>query len=547
MINLQRHFNKISPRQCSITELWDKLGTMYNLQALDEREDLEGEDEEEEVERDFSFKRSEEFVLPLHDYDHLVTEVFREPSSPSPMRTASTTRGREGSQTPSVADSSRASSPEEDDLPRKRRTSRTTKKSDMNETSSPRTSTSSTTAASASTRRATRAKAEATPVTRGRKTVKKYFTIGNIAAFIALASKALADHVEALDPTSFDTKLAPTYEELGTAFSNKKDKVVIAKVDADAHSSLGSRFGVTGYPTIKWFPNGIQGESEPYSGGRDLDSLASFVTKKSGVQSQIKKVVSSVEVVTDATFDEKVVKSGKNVLVEFYAPWCGHCKALAPTYEQVGIDFAREKDVVIAKVDATVETATAKKYGVNGYPTIKFFSADGTTVVEYEGGRAEKDFLKFLNKKTGTRRMEGGRLHKHVGRIEQLDKLAQKWQKASSEPEKRQASEEGLKAALNIIEQDKSTTTTTTTTTTKNDGDKHADAKHYVRVFEKVAESPEFAAQEMTRLAKISESGVLSAAKADDFSVRMNVLEAFTNDDRQEEGIVEDKNDKDEL
>lgn len=37
MINLQRHFNKISPRQCSITELWEKLGTMYNLQALDER------------------------------------------------------------------------------------------------------------------------------------------------------------------------------------------------------------------------------------------------------------------------------------------------------------------------------------------------------------------------------------------------------------------------------------------------------------------------------------------------------------------------------
>ncbi|KAF9423325.1 hypothetical protein BGZ94_008337 [Podila epigama] len=172
MINLQRQFNKMSPRPCTIVELWEKLGTMYNLQALDEREDVAGEEEEEEietdgdelVERDYSFKNSEEFALPLPDFDDLVHEVLRESSrgpSPSPMRTT-----RAQSQTPSVADSSRASSPEEDDLPKKRRTSRTTKKSDLNETSSPRNSSTSTA------RRATRAKAETAP-TRGRKPAKK--------------------------------------------------------------------------------------------------------------------------------------------------------------------------------------------------------------------------------------------------------------------------------------------------------------------------------------------------------------------------------------
>ncbi|KAF9099975.1 hypothetical protein BGX29_006860 [Mortierella sp. GBA35] len=181
MVNLHKHFNKHSPTPCTISELWEKLGTMYDLQTLDEREDsgLFADEEEEDVdsdgeEKEISFKNSEEFVLPLHDYDHLVTEVFREPSrnpSPSPMRT--TRAQREGSQTPSVADSSRASSPEEDDMPRKRRTSRAAKKSDVNETSSPRTS--GTTAAASSTRRATRAKAEPAPVTRGgnRKTGKK--------------------------------------------------------------------------------------------------------------------------------------------------------------------------------------------------------------------------------------------------------------------------------------------------------------------------------------------------------------------------------------
>ncbi|KAF9182210.1 hypothetical protein BGZ50_005077 [Haplosporangium sp. Z 11] len=158
-----------------IAELWEKLGTMFDLQTLDEREDsglFADEDEEEDVDSDeemgISFKNSEEFVLPLPDYDHLVTEV--EPSrnpSPSPMRT--TRAHREGSQTPSVADSSRASSPDEDDLPRKRRTSRATKKSDVGDTSSPR----ATTSGGSSTRRATRAKAEPAPVTRGRKTGKK--------------------------------------------------------------------------------------------------------------------------------------------------------------------------------------------------------------------------------------------------------------------------------------------------------------------------------------------------------------------------------------
>ncbi|KAF9932274.1 hypothetical protein FBU30_008569 [Linnemannia zychae] len=164
MVNLHRYFNKHSPTPCTIAELWAKLGTMYDLQTLDEREDsglFADEDEEEgsdDEEKDFSFKHSEEFVLPLHEYDELVTEVAtREPSrnpSPSPMRS---TRQREGSATPSVADSSRASSPDEDD--------------DVVETSSPRTSSTPV----SSTRRATRAKTETASVaTRGsRKTGKK--------------------------------------------------------------------------------------------------------------------------------------------------------------------------------------------------------------------------------------------------------------------------------------------------------------------------------------------------------------------------------------
>ncbi|KAK3828368.1 MAG: chromatin modification-related protein EAF7-domain-containing protein [Benniella sp.] len=175
MINLHRHFNKHSHTPCTIAELWEKLGTLYDLQALDEREDsamfADEEDDESDSneERDISFKNSEEFVLPLDEFDHVVNEIA-DPTraSPSPVRIAK----REGSMTPSVAASSRASSPEDDEAtPRKRRPSRVAKKSDLNETSSPRTSSGST--PTSSTRRATRAKTESTPVTRGRKTGRK--------------------------------------------------------------------------------------------------------------------------------------------------------------------------------------------------------------------------------------------------------------------------------------------------------------------------------------------------------------------------------------
>ncbi|KAF9969913.1 hypothetical protein BGZ65_011529, partial [Modicella reniformis] len=175
MLNLHKHFNKHSNAPCTIAELWEKLGTMYDLQTLDEREDSamlidedeEGDDSDEE--RDISFKNSEEFVLPLHEFDHLVTEVAEASRNPSPSPIRSTKGNREGSQTPSVADSSRASSPEDDDAPRKKRTSRAAKKSDVNETPSPRT----TSGSGSSSRRATRTKTETTPVTRGRKTGRK--------------------------------------------------------------------------------------------------------------------------------------------------------------------------------------------------------------------------------------------------------------------------------------------------------------------------------------------------------------------------------------
>jgi len=97
-----------------------------------------------------------------------------------------------------------------------------------------------------------------------------------------------------------------------------------------------------------------------------------------------------VKVVVGTTFNSIVLDSSKDVLLEFYAPWCGHCKSLTPTYEKLGTAFAGSQTIVIAKIDATANDFDHPAVHVQGFPTIMFFAADNKDApVVYEG---ERDF-----------------------------------------------------------------------------------------------------------------------------------------------------------
>ncbi|CAF2527917.1 unnamed protein product [Rotaria sp. Silwood2] len=117
------------------------------------------------------------------------------------------------------------------------------------------------------------------------------------------------------------------------------------------------------------------------------------------VKSQpIPEQTDDVKVVVGKNFNEIVNDKSKDVLIEFYAPWCGHCKSLAPKYDELAKKLRKESNLVIAKMDAT-ENDVPSPYDVQGFPTIYFAPKNSKdNPRRYDGGREVDDFIKYLAK-----------------------------------------------------------------------------------------------------------------------------------------------------
>lgn len=107
----------------------------------------------------------------------------------------------------------------------------------------------------------------------------------------------------------------------------------------------------------------------------------------------------NVIVLNDDNFDD-YIKSNEHVFVKFYAPWCGHCKAMAKPYASLAKKMHEgTTGVKIAKVDATESKGLASRFEIQGFPTLKFFK--NGEPIEYKSGRTESEIENWIMKKTG--------------------------------------------------------------------------------------------------------------------------------------------------
>ncbi len=126
------------------------------------------------------------------------------------------------------------------------------------------------------------------------------------------------------------------------------------------------------------------------------DKVASFI--KSAVPPADNS--DPLKIVVGNTYKDIVLNPENDVFIAFTATWCGHCKNLAPIWEQLAVALKNVKGVVIAKMDATEnDLPQDSPFQIQGFPTIKLFKAKTNEIVSYEGDRKLESFLSFLKSK----------------------------------------------------------------------------------------------------------------------------------------------------
>jgi len=251
-------------------------------------------------------------------------------------------------------------------------------------------------------------------------------------------------------------RLTPEWEKLAGAL---KGIINVGAVDMTTDQEAGAAYGIRGFPTLKFF-GANKNAPEDYQGNRESRDMVNFAFEQakkaanarlsggsggSGGYNQYNQNAGGnqgggscgggnpggnqghqgnaggnngggdqdVVVLTDANFEDLVMNSDDLWIIEFYAPWCGHCKNLEPEWNRAATQLKGE--VKVGKLDATREHTIAGRYNVNAYPQIKLFPSgpkSDNLIEDYNGARDTSSIVDWAQEKKVQ--------YKPVQKVEQL-------------------------------------------------------------------------------------------------------------------------------
>jgi len=109
-------------------------------------------------------------------------------------------------------------------------------------------------------------------------------------------------------------------------------------------------------------------------------------------------VFEAAKELTPKNFDDVVFNSGKGTFIKFLAPWWGHCKKLKPDWDRLA-KAVDKSTVEVVDVDCTAAgQPLCQKYGIQGYPTLKYKTGSSNSLKDYQGGRTYSDLKSFVDK-----------------------------------------------------------------------------------------------------------------------------------------------------
>ncbi|KAI4334405.1 hypothetical protein L6164_019103 [Bauhinia variegata] len=208
--------------------------------------------------------------------------------------------------------------------------------------------------------------------------------------------------------TSNDSgKFVPVFQEAAKSFKGKLIFVHVEMDNEDVGKPVSDYFGITGNaPTVIAYTGNDDGKKFLLDGEITVDKIKAF--GEDFLEDKLKPFFKSdpipesndgdVKIVVGNNFDEIVLDESKDVLLEIYAPWCGHCQALEPTYNKLAKHLRGIESIVIAKMDGTTNEHPRAK--ADGFPTLLFFPAGNKSFdpITVDTDRTVVALYKFLKK-----------------------------------------------------------------------------------------------------------------------------------------------------